>query len=234
MASKTQIAKLVRNFRWRDVEAGLTETPKLINVRDDRGRNWLHLCCSVKPAGKSKQADSLETADVLLAKGLDLDAGAFREGSWQATALWYAVARGENLLLAKHLLARGADPNHCLWAAAFRDNVSAIGMLVAAGAEIDPVAEDETPFLSAVKTSHFRAAEALLALGADVDFQDSRGMTALHYMLKKGSDEKHFAMVVKRGASGSLPNRDGVTAAEIMRRKRGAAFQQMAKRISER
>ena len=60
--------------------------------------------------------------------------------------------------------------------------------------------EEETPFLHLVKTSHFRAARALLELGADVDFRDPRGMTALHYMLKKRSDERHFRMVLRDGA----------------------------------
>ena len=40
-----------------------------------------------------------------------------------------------------------------------------------------------------MKSSHFRAAEALLERGANVNVQDSHGMTALHYMLKKDSDK---------------------------------------------
>jgi ankyrin repeat protein len=162
---------------------------------------------------------------------LDIDEAAFREGSWQATPLWYAVARGENLTLARHLLERGADPNHCLWAAAFREDLPAIRLLVASGAEVDPVTEDETPFLAAVKTSHFRAAKALLELGADVDFQDRHGMTALHYMLRKGSDKRHLQMVVAHGARLDLANREGATAAEIMRRKRDPALRRLASRV---
>lgn len=130
--------------------------------------------------------DSVKTAAVLLAAGLDVDREAFSEGSWKATPVWYTVARGENLLLTKYLLKRGASPEHSLWAAAHRNNFAAIELLVEHGARIDAVAEDETPFLGAAKSGHFAAAELLLRLGADANFQDSRGMTALHHMLNQG------------------------------------------------
>jgi ankyrin repeat protein len=235
LASKTRMLELVREFRWTDVEATLEEKPELLGVRDEKGRSWLHICCSVNPKRrKLRPADSVRMADVLLDAGLDVNAAAFREGNWQATPLWYAVARGENLTLARHLLERGSDPNHCLWAAAYRDDVEAIRMLVSAGADLDPVTEDETPLLSAIKTSHFRAAEALLRLGANVDFQDSRGMTALHFMLRKGSDERHFRMVVGHGARGDLPDRGGITALQAMRRKRAPGFRKLAVQLAAR
>jgi ankyrin repeat protein len=223
--------ELVRTFRWREVAKAVAETPGLIGVRDERGRNWLHVCCSVNPKARGlRSGDSVRTADALLHAGLDVNEAAFREGSWQATPLWHAVARGENSRLARHLLERGADPNHCLWAAAYRDDLPAVERLVAAGADLDPVAEDETPFLSAVKTSHLRAAKRLLELGANVDFQDSHGRTALHYMLRKGSDIRHLRMVIAHGARLDLADRDGATAAEIMRRKRDPALRQLASR----
>ncbi len=230
MISKTRMIALVRAFQWRDVKAGLAENPSLLEYRDERGRNWLHLCCSVNPKPKKlKPADSVKTAGFLLSAGLDINQEAFSEGDWKATPLWYAIGRGENLTLAKYLLERGSDPNHCLWAA---QNVAAIKLLVASGADIDAVAEDETPFLGAVKWSRFRKAKALLDLGADVNFQDSRGMTALHYMLKKGSEERHFRTMIKHAARGDLPNSEGATAAEIMMRKRAPTLRNMATQLS--
>jgi hypothetical protein len=215
----------VRAFRWREVEKALAETPGLIEIRDERGRNWLHVCCSVNPKARGlRPGDAVRTADVLLRAGLDIDEPAFREGSWQATPLWCAVARGANLTLARHLLERGAGPNHCLWAAAYRQDLAAIRLLIAAGADVDPVTENETPFLSAIKTSHFRAAKLLLERGADANFQDRRGMTALHYMLRKGSDKRHLQMVIAHGARLDLANGEGVTAAAILSRKRDPAL----------
>ena len=213
MASKTRLLEWVRNLESKQVAAALAESPKLLDFRDDRGRNWLHLCCGVDPkARKLSVSNGIKTADVLLAAGLDINQEAFREGEWKATPLWYAVARGHNLTLAKWLLDRGSDPNHCLWAAGFRDNVPMIKLLVGAGADIEAVAEGSTPFLSAIKTSHFRAAKALLELGANVDFQDEDGRTALHCMLKKSSDEPHFRMLVRHGARGDIPDHSAKTA----------------------
>jgi len=224
---------LVQQMRWKEIEAGLGDQPELLAHRDEKGRNWLHLCCGANPkATKLRPADRVETARALLEAGLDIDGEAFREGEWKATPLWYAIARGHCLPVAKLLLERGADPNHCLWAAAFRDDVAAIELLAAHGAEIDPVQEGHTPFLGAVQSSHFLAAEALLKLGASVDYQDAVGMTALHYMLKKGSDERHFRMLIRYGAQGDIPNADGATAAEIMGRKRAPAFRKMAAQLA--
>ena len=229
MASRTQVLESVKSLRWRDVEAGLAVTPKLIANRDERGRNFLHICRSVNVKEKKlSPADSIRTADVLLSAGIGINQEAFREGNWKATPLWYAVSRGQNLELATHLLQRGSDPNHCLWAAAFKDDTAIIKVLLDHGAAIDAIAEDETPFLSAVKNSHFRAAEALLERGANVNVQDSRGMTALHYMLKKDSEKRHFRMLLRYGARGDMKSKNGDTAAEIMSRKRDPDWKAMA------
>jgi ankyrin repeat protein len=223
----------VKDFAWREVATSLSESPGLLDYRDDRGRNWLHLCCSVDPKKRPRGgSDSIKTADVLLAAGLDMNGAAFREGHWKATPVWYCVARGRNLGLLKHLLKLGADPNHSLWAAGFSDQLTAIKLLVAAGAELDAMTEAETPFLGAIKTSHFRSAQLLLEFGADVDFRDPRGMTALHCMLKKSSDAKHFRMLLKYGARGDIPDRDGRTAAEIMARKRAPEFRKLAAQLA--
>ena len=158
---------------------------------------------------------------------LDPHAAAFAEENFEATPLWYAIAFGENLAQAGYLLERGSDPNHCLWAAVNRDNAAAIRLLIAHGAE-DPTNEEGSPLLAAVQWNKFAAAEELLKLGADVNFQDSKRMTALHYLLKKRSDKKYVRMLINYGARGDLKNENGVTAAEIMMRKRDSEFRQMA------
>jgi hypothetical protein len=233
MISRTRMTEFVRRFAWQDVAKGLDENPKLAGYRDERGRNWLHLCCSVSVPDhpELEASDSIALASLLLERGFDIDAPAFTEGEWQATPLWFAIGRGRNLGLARFLLKRGCDPNHSLWAAAFASDLEAIRLLVGHGADIDPWQEDATPFLAAIKWSRFDAAEVLLDLGADVDVRDRAGMTALHYMLKKDSDKKHFRMIVAHGARGDIPDARGATTAEIMSRKRDPEFRQMAARL---
>ena len=153
-------------------------------------------------------ADAIPLADALIDFGIDVNAPAFTEGTWRATPLRYAVARGNNIDLARYLLASESTPEHCLWAAVFHEDLGMIALLVDAGARLDAVAEEETPLLHAVKYSRFRGTEALLEAGADPDYRDVRGMTTLHYMLKRNSDVRHFRTFAAYGARGDNPGRD--------------------------
>jgi len=110
--SKTALLPLVKRLRAADVRAAVAANPALLEARDKRGRNWLHIACGVNVAQrKLSPRDSVRTADVLLDAGLALESVAFREDDgFEATPLWYAVAWGHNLVLAKHLVALGANP----------------------------------------------------------------------------------------------------------------------------
>ncbi|HTL00493.1 MAG TPA: ankyrin repeat domain-containing protein [Pseudomonadales bacterium] len=233
MVSKTRMLERVKAFDWKAVREGLTESPALVGFRDERGRNWLHLCCGVDVSKRKEgAADSVKTADVLLKAGHGVSQPAFTEGGFfEATPLWYAIGRGRNHDLARFLLKRGSNPNNCLWAASFNHDLEAIRLLIRGGADVDQDGP-ETPFLGAVKWSLFDAAEELLKHGADPNWQDAKKMTALHYMLKKGSDRKHVAMVISYGARGDIPNKEGVTAAEVMLRKKDSAFRAMAEKLA--
>jgi hypothetical protein len=234
MTSRTRLQALVRELRVEDVTSGLRERPELLEVRDQRGRNWLHLCASIDVTRKAepKPKDSVRLAAALLNLGLGINTPAFTEGTWHATPLWYAVARGRNRPLAKFLLQSGSTPEHCLWAACFREDLKMLQLLVGAGAPLEAVAEGETPLLGAVKSSKFKAARLLLDAGSNPDFQDARGMTALHYMLKKSSDKKHFGAFAQHGARGDIPNADGDTAAALLRRKRDPYLRELADKLA--
>ena len=64
-----------------------------------------------------------------------------------------------------------------------------------------------------------------------MNFQDSHGMTALHYMLRKVSDKRHFRTLLQDGARGDLKSKNGDTAVEIMSRKRDPDFKAMARAL---
>ena len=229
MASKTGLLKHLKEGNVEALLAGLDESPELVPFKEERGRNWLHLCASVSE--RAFATPSMRLAEGLLARGLDINAAAFTEGTWHATPLWYAVARGRNIELASYLLEYGSTPEHCLWAASFNEDLDMLDLLIEYGATLEAVAEAETPLLGAVKWSKFKAASFLLSAGADPNYQDAKRMTALHYMLKKNSDFKHFNMFVTNGAKGDISNAEGQTAREIMRRKRDKRFHDLARRF---
>ena len=233
--SKTRLTACVKAFDTPAVVAGLKSRPELLHHADERGRNWLHLCASIDARKRGlSPADAIPLADALLEFGIDVNAAAFTEGTWRATPLWYAVSRGGNVDLARYLLASGSTPEHCLWAAVYREDFDMIALLVGAGADLEAVAEEETPLLHAVKYSRFRGAEILLKAGADPNYRDVREMTALHYMLKKNSDIRHFRTFAAHGARGDIPDRDGRTAAEILSRKRDPAIRAVADQLTSR
>ncbi|HEY6347438.1 MAG TPA: ankyrin repeat domain-containing protein [Bryobacteraceae bacterium] len=185
MVSKTSLLPLVRAFDWKAVASGFEERPSLVAHVDERGRNWLHVCCATV-LGNGDARPSICTADVLLAHGIDLNQHAFSEGNWRATPVWFCVAYGRNLKLAEHLLKLDASPQYSLYAAAYNRDAAAVRLLVRYGANIEEASgSGDTPLLGAVGWSHFEAAEAMLACGANVNAQNDLGMTAAHMMLKK-------------------------------------------------
>lgn len=225
--SKTKMLALVKTFDWRAIESELGRNAGLPEYHGKRGENYLHVCCGTDPEKHGLRAqDSIKMADLLIDAGLDINRQAFREGDWKATPLWFTIARGNNLALAKHLLQRGASPEYCLWGAAYNDDAAAIRLLIDAGATVDAVGE-ESALLFAVRWSRFTAAKALLERGADPNQRDKAGKTALHYMLKKRSDAAHVRMFLEHGASLDLPDRDGVTARDMLSRSRDPGYRKL-------
>ncbi len=231
--SRTALLERVKAFDVEAVRRGLAENPGLLTWRDERGRSFLHIICATPPTTPAQVQASIAIADAFIAAGLDVSEAAFTEEDWRATPLWCAIGRGRNLALAEHLLTLGCDPEHCLWAAQFARDTGAIRLLVAHGASIDPAHEGGTPFLEAIKWSHFAEAEVFLELGANVDVKDKAGLTALHLLLKKGSDIEHVRMLLRHGARTDIPDPKGQTAREIMRRKKDSAFRALAERPAE-
>ena len=229
MVSKSSLKEDVRAFCWQGLAEAFAARPDLVQARDERGRNWLHLCCAT-PGGDA--GDSIRTADLLLELGLGLETPAFTEGEWRATPLWFSIAWGKNLPLAAHLLKLGSTPRYCLFAAIWNNDIAAIRLLLDHGADVDEAGGGETPLLGAVAWSRFPPAEALLAAGADPNARNAKGETALHLMLKKGSDLAALRLFVRHGARGDIPAADGRTAIEILRRKRDPEFRALADQLA--
>jgi ankyrin repeat protein len=221
--SKTRILERVRALDFAATKALLVGQPALLGVTDAGGRNLLHLACSASCKDlRLSEASSKRLVRLLLDRGIDIESTVVMDG-YPCNSVWFAVARGRNATLVKFLIERGATARG-LFAAGWHEDLAILKILVGAGATVDEVAEDETPFLHCWKTGKLKAAKFLVLSGADVNFQDSKGKTALHYALKKGLEPSLLRFLVRSGASPDINDYEGVSARQQASLKRDKTF----------
>ena len=148
--------------RWR------ASVPKLVATRDNSGRTALHVCSRRQPKDAAERKRALATARALVAAGADVNAihEIPDDGEiFPATALWHALVWGRNRPLGAYLLARGSDPNHCLFGLVWNDDLVSAKLVRRYGAELDEFGHGETPLIYAARHQRVRFAEWLLAPG---------------------------------------------------------------------
>ena len=123
----------------------------------------------------------------------------------------------------KLLIDRGAKPSNApggaLFAASWWNDTKSLDLLLNAGAKIDVVV-GVTPFLAAWVWKNFAAARLLATHGANVNFQDQKGRTALHRGIEKEYDPAQLRWLVQHGASPDVADSSGVSARMKASRKR--------------
>jgi uncharacterized protein len=183
LASKSALFAAVKGWDSAAVEAILEVAPELIEATDLKGRGPLHIACAVKPARRGLgEPNGIRTVKALLRSGASLEAEVpmnEEEGDFRATALWYAVARGENLPLIRFLLRRGADASYSLWAAVWRDDDEMLRELLRAKPRLNLRSHGETPIFYAARFKRLKTLELLIAVGADPSIVDGDGRDAV-------------------------------------------------------
>ena len=226
--SKTALIEAVRYLDLAETRRLLAKRPELRDVTDQSGRTLLHIACTantkrlfMKPAAQVRFVKALLDAGL----GADIDTPV---GKDKCTALFFAVARARNPSVVKLLLSRGAEvraaPGSGLFGAVWYGDLAILRILVEAGAEVDNVAFGMTPFLAAWCWSKFPCAKYLVAHGADVNFQDLKGRTALRQSVDREFDPALLKWLVARGASPDINASDGVSARLRASRKRDKRF----------
>ena len=220
--SKTRLLEAVKQLDLAEAKRILAAKPELLSVWNEQGRNLLHLACSAdcKKLGKPEAA-AVKVVAFLLDRGLDIeqDGGA---GPDLCKPIWFAVAKGRNAAVVKLLITRGAQPTG-LYAAGWWDDTHILKLLLDAGADQEVVVHG-TPFFEIWAWGRFKSAKMLALRGANVNYQDKRGRTALHIGIEKEYDPALLKWLVARGASPDIPDREGITARTKASRKRNKAF----------
>jgi ankyrin repeat protein len=223
--SKTRVIESVKRLDLETTRALLDAKPELLAVRNPKGQNLLHLACSSSCERlKMPETDAVRMVTFLLDRGMDIEEQVGRD---RCPPLFFAVASGRNPAVVKFLLHRGARataaPGGGLFAAGWWGDVENLDLLIGAGSPIDVVV-GVTPFLAAWCWKRFDAAKFLARKGANVNYQDKKGKTALHHGVEKEFDPALLAWLVAHGASADIADNDGVSPRLKASRKRDKRF----------
>jgi ankyrin repeat protein len=221
--SKTRLIEAVKHLDIEETRQILDANPALLQVITPNGRNLLHVACTASSAAlEVPESRAVKMVGMLLDRGLNIDELGL-SGRDPCPPLFFAVAFGRNPAVVKYLLDRGADiravPGGGLFAAGWWDDTAHLKLLLDAGAPIDVVV-GVTPFLASWCWKRFEAAKYLAKRGADVNYQDPKGRTALHHGIEKEFDPALLTWLVKHGASPDIEDHTGVTPRVKASRKR--------------
>jgi len=200
-----------------------SKDPKWLKWTDPKGRNALHFLGGVNVGDDpEKTATSIKIVKFLLLSGLDINSiqqiPEKNCDNFPATPLWYAYTRGRNEKLYKYLLKNGANPDNCMWAIAWYDDVEAAKLFIKHGAKLGERPSKDELFLGAFAWRKYRFAEWLLNEGADVDAPGPRGYTALMFAVKR-KEEDAIRMLLRYGADPDRKSEDGMSARKLAEEK---------------
>lgn len=238
---KKRFMTSVREWDADAVTHALRAAPELAALVLPNGKTTL-MCCADADVAKARRAaaESVAVAAALIDAGADVQAMRIivDEGEeFRATALWYAVAWGRNLELARFLLERGADPHDCLWAVTWSEDATMAALLLEFGAQLERRFQGRTPLLDAVHSKKFKLVPWLVENGADINAADDAGETVLHYAVAQRFTAAQTELLLRLGADPTKTTAARVTplelARELGRSKTLALFEAPAKLLAD-
>ena len=205
----------IKDLNLASIKELLQKDSKWINWSEDNGKNALHYLCALDISKKQQTAEiSLQILKLLLKSGMDINSIHNIPGNcdnFPATPLWYAYTRGRNDKLFTYLLKSSANPNNCMFAIAWFNDVKAADLFKKYGAKIDNEDGRNTPFLAAFTWKKFDVGKWFLKNGANVNAFDNDGNTALFYAVKRKYKIENIELLLQFGADFNKENKEGIS-----------------------
>lgn len=205
----------VTNLDVDSVKAFFQKDPKWISWSEKDGKNALHYLCGVNVSNDPQKIEgSFQLLKLLLKSGMDINSIHSipdKDCAFPATPLWYAYTRGRNEKIYTYLLKNGANPDHCMFAITWYDDTKAAALFKKHNARIQDMNGKDNPFLAAIGWRKFKMVSWFLKNGADVNFADEKGNTALFYAVKREYDIEHIKLLLKFGADPDKKNKNGIS-----------------------
>ena len=139
---------------------------------------------------------------ILLSAGSDWRSGFTKQHS---SALIFAAEQGFDDLV-KLLIVRGAEIDQvdgegyaAISKASMNGHLTTLKILINAGANVDVISQGRSVLMHVVEDNNMLLSQLLIAAGADVNFQDEHGDTALRVARRKGYFDLDL-MLVQAGA----------------------------------
>ena len=152
---------------------------------------------------------------ILIANGADVN----RLDAWSSTPIYWAVQEGE-IDTVRILIDNGADINILddtgqtpLYIAAGENYCDILKELLNNNADID-YTESTSPFMIACAFDNYESAKILLEYGANINFVDNDGRTALFYA-KVRKANKLVKFLLDNGASTNIVDYTGVSISDL-------------------
>jgi len=187
----------------------LTREPEIATRPQGMAPPLMHLARSrMLKHWPEREADMLAIADLLLARGADVNAGlpAYEGSDHMLSTLYFALGHADNMPLSRWLLEHGADPNdgESLYHATELGHHEGLRMLLAHGA--DP--KGTNAMLRAIDFDDLDAVKMLLDAGALADEFDEapvggeapRVVPALHQAARRLSSRAMIELLLDAGA----------------------------------
>ena len=204
------------------VEALIAQDPAVATAPSPAGYTALHYAAhsALGVADPRVALDLAAIAEALMDAGCTIETQA--EGCETYNPIRLAARIGNSAVM--QVFARRSDETaQVFWCAAMQQDLAALDVLIATGRPVDLDAHGDVKRRNSVlaeclRYGQLQAADWLIAHGADPNFADTNGWTALHYAARRGVRPELIHALLTAGADPTAKTTDGERPADLARK----------------